>query len=280
MKLKTLISVAAFSTVAVAAGAASVLLSSKPACAQTFEECFQNLVRSGVSPDVAATTCNAQVNSPTACVDRLRFVTARASGGQTQGGTWRFAETYGPTDGSAMRAAGCRQAGFLGVDGWRCPNQEMRFEVMTAQQAQAACSGATANNMGNSSTQPNTPFNRPNSNTGNTINQPPRPTTTAAVSAIVNTSGTVPQNGHGVQTFAGHAGQNIRILVSGIRGFDPHTFLIGPDGTLLIDNDDRIPGSDTNSEISGTLPQNGTYQIFVEGYNGAAGTYTILVESR
>lgn len=272
MKFKTWLSVATVSAVALGTSSATMVLSSsQPACAQTLQECVQNLIQVGVSPDVAATTCQAQANSPAACVENMRYTTVRTTAGQTDSGTWRFPQTYGPPDGSAMRGAGCSSAGFLGVDGWRCPNQEMRFEVMTVQQAQAACTNSP--NTGNSG------VNRPpQAGTAIRNNNPQTLTTnTGNIVTLLSSSGTVFSNGSDSRIFSGSAGQYVRIVVTGQQGFDPQVTLTGPQNQVLAENDDRAPG-DLNSEIYGVLPANGVYHIAVRGFGGSSGTYTLRVE--
>jgi hypothetical protein len=121
----------------------SLFTSPLPACAQnaTYAECVQNLINLGVTPDVAATECRQfrGGNDDSSCIDRLMYTTARATSGPTDQGEWRFSQMVGSPQ--AMTAAGCRMVGFLGADGWRCPQQEMQFQVMSSAEAHARCNG-------------------------------------------------------------------------------------------------------------------------------------------
>ncbi len=77
-------------------------------------------------------------------------------------------------------------------------------------------------------------------------------------------------------SFQGSAGDQIKARVyarSSLGGsLDSYLYLYGPDGnTLLAENDDLIPGQITDSEITFTLPQDGTYYLVVTSYTIAQG---------
>lgn len=301
-KIRNLISLAVFSGVAAIASSSTVLFAGESACAQTYQQCVSGLIASGVSPDVAATQCNQQVNSPTACIDRLMYVTARANSGPTSANEWRFNQTYGPTDGSAMRSAGCRLVGFAGLDGWRCPSQEMRFQVMTATDAQASCtatgttSGTTTTTLPGTTTPPatgTTTTPRPGTTTPPTTSSAtstpgtaPRPgttatpTTTAASTAILSRSGSINTPGQiRPYGFDAQARQSLRIYVSPVAGstVDPTITLLDTNGNTLAINDDAVYGN-LSSEILFIAPATGEYTLVVEGLGGTIGNYTVLIE--
>jgi len=77
--------------------------------------------------------------------------------------------------------------------------------------------------------------------------------------------------------FTGAAGDKItaNVLAAGEIGgsLDSYLYLIGPDGTtVLTENDDRgTPRIDSDSEVSFTLPAAGTYYLLVSSYTIASG---------
>ena len=73
--------------------------------------------------------------------------------------------------------------------------------------------------------------------------------------------------------FAGEAGQSIEISLSS-DDFDTVLSLTGPDGTEVGFSDD-YDGS--NSFISVSLPEDGTYVINVRAYSGGSGDYTLTL---
>ncbi|TVQ19546.1 MAG: hypothetical protein EA367_11370 [Leptolyngbya sp. DLM2.Bin15] len=230
------------------AGSAAMMLTGEAACAQTYQECVAGLVALGVSPDVAATQCSQQGGNSATCLDRLMYVNVQANSGPTEIGEWRFDVVQGPEDGSAMRSSGCRTVGFAGMGGWRCPNQTMRFQVMTAREAQAVCSGTEL------------------------------PATTTV---ILNRSGNVSTSGQVLNySFTAQSGQRIRILVTPSSGssLDPVASLRDPLGVIVADNDDRAPG-DVSSEITFTIARSGQHQVLVEGYGAVSrGNFNLLIE--
>src|SRR5262245_2914664 len=89
-------------------------------------------------------------------------------------------------------------------------------------------------------------------------------------------------------TFNGMSGQQIRIEMSddpaAAPTLDTYLYLFAPDGSLVAENDDIVPGVETNSRIpvtSGaffTLPQTGSYTIVATSYgSGDTGQYSVTL---
>lgn len=77
--------------------------------------------------------------------------------------------------------------------------------------------------------------------------------------------------------FEGQAGQTVTIVMHSAE-FDTYLLLLGPDDTLLMQNDDS--GGSTDAAIALTLPQDGTYTIIANGYDPASqGAYTLTVSA-
>lgn len=77
--------------------------------------------------------------------------------------------------------------------------------------------------------------------------------------------------------FTAAAGDEIKadVLAMGQLGgsLDSYLFLLGPDGKVVADNDDRgTPRIDSDSEIKFTVPAAGTYYLAVTSYNIASGS--------
>ena len=83
-------------------------------------------------------------------------------------------------------------------------------------------------------------------------------------------------------TFSGTAGQLVTILLTS-SDFDPYLYLIGPDGSVLVEDDDG--GAGLNSRIpagSGSfiLPATGNYTIEVTSFDdGQTGNYTLSLNA-
>lgn len=78
-------------------------------------------------------------------------------------------------------------------------------------------------------------------------------------------------------TMRGEAGQMVTIRCNATNGeeTDPRVNVLGPDGALLIGDDDG--GSDMNALIAGyVLPASGDYVLQVDGWS--AGSYELIVE--
>lgn len=62
--------------------------------------------------------------------------------------------------------------------------------------------------------------------------------------------------------------------------FDTYLWLIGPNGTSLVQDDDGL-GDGTNSRITYTAPERGTYTLRANSYDGAGrGAYSVHVTAR
>ncbi len=79
-------------------------------------------------------------------------------------------------------------------------------------------------------------------------------------------------------TFEGRAGQTVTIEANATDGIlDTELFLYAPGGTLLDENDDiNFLDGDTDSRITFTLPEDGTYGIVVSAF-GTGGDYQLSV---
>jgi hypothetical protein len=81
-----------------------------------------------------------------------------------------------------------------------------------------------------------------------------------------------------IYTFAGQAGQQIRITVESSE-FDSYLILIDSERNKLSENDDANR-STHNSELVITLPESGIYTVVVNGYErGEQGEYRLTVSS-
>jgi hypothetical protein len=77
-------------------------------------------------------------------------------------------------------------------------------------------------------------------------------------------------------TFAGRAGQLVKIEMNASTALDTFLYLFAPDGSVVASNDDIVSGSQTNSRIplSGffALPQTGVYTVEATSFNSAVTT--------
>ncbi len=79
-------------------------------------------------------------------------------------------------------------------------------------------------------------------------------------------------------TFDGQAGQQVVITLAS-TDFDPYLILVDPNQTIIAENDDAITGSQ-DSQITITLPQNGTYTVIVNAYQQEEqGEYNLTITS-
>lgn len=77
-------------------------------------------------------------------------------------------------------------------------------------------------------------------------------------------------------TFEGQAGQTVTVTIESDE-FDTYLAVVDEAGSLLAENDDSNPNT-TNSEVTVTLPNTGTYLVIVNGYSRAdQGAYTLTV---
>lgn len=76
--------------------------------------------------------------------------------------------------------------------------------------------------------------------------------------------------------FQGRQGQRVTVTMESSE-FDTYLLLIDPDGQLVDQNDDGSESS-TNSQITATLPADGTYTVVANAYDSSGrGRYTITV---
>jgi Bacterial pre-peptidase C-terminal domain len=76
-------------------------------------------------------------------------------------------------------------------------------------------------------------------------------------------------------TFQGTPGQSVTITMRA-SGFDTYLFLLDPNGTVVEENDDINPGSDTNSRVVFSITDSGTYTIQANSYDpNITGPYTL-----
>lgn len=77
-------------------------------------------------------------------------------------------------------------------------------------------------------------------------------------------------------TFFGEAGKKVKILLES-SDFDTYLALFNPQDELLEENDD-IDETNTNSQIIITLPETGTYRVIVNSYDATGrGRYQLRV---
>jgi len=91
-------------------------------------------------------------------------------------------------------------------------------------------------------------------------------------------TGTIEVGGRSLWIFKGMAGQVVTITMTGDDyGVDPYLTLLGPDGTVLVEDDDG--GDGKNSMIRGfSLPETGVYAIIARGYSlNSAGVYRLTL---
>jgi WD40 repeat protein len=87
-------------------------------------------------------------------------------------------------------------------------------------------------------------------------------------------SGTIQPGADYLWSFSGQEEQVVRIAMDEISGgLDPYLILLGPDGEVLVENDDS--GGDLNARIYYLLPEDGTYLIVAKGYGDSAGEYAL-----
>jgi len=78
-----------------------------------------------------------------------------------------------------------------------------------------------------------------------------------------------------IHTFEGRAGQRVTIRLES-NEFDTYLAIIGPNDEVLAENDD-FDGS-TNSSVTLTFPETGTYTIVANGYDSSSrGRYALVV---
>lgn len=110
----------------------------------------------------------------------------------------------------------------------------------------------------------------------NFVNIAPTPTAVPASIAILAVDGRVDDNAYQFYAFQGQAGQTLQIEVIAHteQTFDPVLAVLNPSGEIILEADDN--GSSLNPSTSITLPEDGTYQIRVNGYL-SSGQFTLRV---
>jgi serine protease Do len=79
-----------------------------------------------------------------------------------------------------------------------------------------------------------------------------------------------------VYEFNGEQGQTVVITMTSDE-FDTYLGLLGPDGTVVAENDDS--NGTTDSQISVQLPSSGTYTVIANAYDDTGrGSYYLVVE--
>ena len=68
----------------------------------------------------------------------------------------------------------------------------------------------------------------------------------------------------------------IRVVAAPGSTLDPVAALLGPDGTVIAENDDG--GSNLNVRFYADLPEDGTYTVRVNGYL-SSGAFELLVDA-
>jgi hypothetical protein len=109
------------------------------------------------------------------------------------------------------------------------------------------------------------------------INVAATPTVPPAVAPVLIRRDTIPEQEYRFYPFYGRAGQRVRVRVLAEEGsgFDPVAALIGPDGEVLIEVDDTE--GDLNPRFNFELPDDGTYNVRVNGYL-SGGPFEVIVE--
>lgn len=112
----------------------------------------------------------------------------------------------------------------------------------------------------------------------------PEAASAQAVAAGEALAGTISQaNKFDVYVYDGAANQSVTIALNATSGtLDTTLYLVSPSGQLVAQNDDAVPGENTNSLIRDfILPEDGQYIIIVTHYGalygGTTGTYTLTL---
>ncbi|MDX2137665.1 MAG: PPC domain-containing protein [Chloroflexota bacterium] len=117
-----------------------------------------------------------------------------------------------------------------------------------------------------------------------TLDYQPEIATAPALVAGEPLAGSITQdNKFDVYAYDGLANTNVTISLNATSGtLDTTLYLVSPSGALIAENDDAVPGENTNSLIADfTLPEDGQYIIIVTHYGalfgGTTGTYTLTL---
>lgn len=109
------------------------------------------------------------------------------------------------------------------------------------------------------------------------VNRAPTATPIPAVALVMTVDDVVGGGLYGFYPFQGRAGTQVRVRVIGQpgSGFDPVAALVAPDGSVIAEADDTE--GDLNARFIVALPEDGTYQVRVNGYRDG-GPFTLFVE--
>jgi hypothetical protein len=117
-----------------------------------------------------------------------------------------------------------------------------------------------------------------------TLDYRPEIATATALLPGAAAAGSITQdNKFDVYAYDGVANSSVTIALNATSGtLDTTLYLISPSGQLIAENDDAVPGENTNSLIADfTLPEDGQYAIIVTHYGalygGTTGTYTLTL---
>lgn len=92
----------------------------------------------------------------------------------------------------------------------------------------------------------------------------PTPTPIPSTTMLMAVDGSVIEGEYQFFAFQGQAGERVQIEVVGNTGFDPVLAVLDPNGEIILEADDNA--NSLNPSVMMTLPEDGTYQIRVNGY--------------
>ncbi|MEL6527725.1 MAG: PPC domain-containing protein, partial [Chloroflexota bacterium] len=110
----------------------------------------------------------------------------------------------------------------------------------------------------------------------NYVNLASTPTPIPSQLTILSVDDTVIENNYAFYAFQGQAGQRVRIATTAddTLVFDPVIAILNPDGDIIQEADDS--DGTLNPNLTFTLPEDGTYQVRVNGYL-SGGRFTLTV---
>ena len=80
-------------------------------------------------------------------------------------------------------------------------------------------------------------------------------------------------------TFRTQEGYALNVEMSS-TDFDTYLMVVGPSGQEIGQNDDIVPGQNTNSRVTGEAPESGTYTVFANSYEaGQTGAYQLSIQA-
>jgi hypothetical protein len=110
------------------------------------------------------------------------------------------------------------------------------------------------------------------------INIAPTPTLAPATVLILDYDDFAPENEYRFFPFQGRAGQQVLVRVTALPGstLDPVAAVLGPDGSVIAEQDDREGADILNPRFYVELPEDGTYSVRVNGYL-SSGSFRVIV---